>query len=819
VANAGDKFRKLLTLLITWGLLMACFIGYEVYFVKGQAAFLQEREFHALAALSRGLRARFDQARSSAESSIKLLRTQNLDCGPKQDPARECLEKYLDLYLDGVWSAKTDKAAREKSLAAAIRCRQSGDPDHPLQFESEGLTHKVSCAADLETGKPVYVVKLAPWIRQEFQQLDGEFDDVLVADSEGRVVLQKSSGGLRIANLKSLIVNRVDSSSKENEQTSAKGGKRPSKLSQASESEKNPPETASELQPLLEAATLKTVTLAGGSYQLFSQPVSVAPADSAQPAHKWKLLVCGLRSTERIEAQNHTMPYSTLIWAILIVVALFSLSWPLFKLRYMSNTERFRPKEGWYLILAIFLASASGMLMLLNASYTSWSRNAADAGLKKIAEQIKNNYTTEMTRAAAQLQQLRSAALDHMTKNRAPQPLVSGCLRKFPLPYYLYFEVATYASGHGDQILKFDVRDVPTPNVNVSDRPYFQAAVSDSNSEADTAPAVTCGQPACHRAGMSVLRNTHVEPLLSRNTHEFLAVLSSPLASDARNQESAIAVQALSAKPMSLVEPVLPPGYQFAVLDTECNVLFHSQSSRNMQEDFCQESKNKDELRPWFFSDAETPLDISYGGHVERAFLTPMPAEPRFTARQAFLIVFREPDFDLTLNLAIILVCSILMGAYFVVCLLAAGVHLALRGPLSLIYAPRFLWPSSKHALAYVQLFAANAFMLLLFWQLYPRLYEGPLLILTFTLAMLSATFVVCRLCLFREGLNFAGGAIIGAALLGWMASALPNTYLPFEDWNLVFIFFIIAGLLALLLSGVTHRIPPGLERVSYSIK
>jgi len=56
VANAGDKFRKLLTLLITWGLLMACFIGYEVYFVKGQAAFLQEREFHALAALSRGLR-------------------------------------------------------------------------------------------------------------------------------------------------------------------------------------------------------------------------------------------------------------------------------------------------------------------------------------------------------------------------------------------------------------------------------------------------------------------------------------------------------------------------------------------------------------------------------------------------------------------------------------------------------------------------------------------------------------------------------------------------------------------------------------------
>ena len=793
-------------LLITWGLLMACFIGYEVYFVKGQAAFLQEREFRALAALSRGLQARFDQARLSAESSIKLLNTHRLDCGPsKQDPKRECLEKYLDLYLDGVWSEKTDKPAREKSLTAALRCEQSGDADHLLRFEADGLTLQGFCPLDLESNKPVYVLNLAPWIRQEFQQLDGDFDEVLVADSEGRVILQKSSGGLRIANLKSLVGNRVNSSSKPNEPASPEGGKGPSKPNQASASDRNSSEGAGELQGLLAAATLSPVTLAGESYQLFSQPVAVAPSESAT-LEKWRLLVCGLRGTERLEALSHRMPYSMLIWAMLIVVALFSLSWPLFKLRYMSNTERFRPKEGWYLILAIFLASASVMLMLLNASYTSWSRKAVDAGLKKIAGQIKSNYTTEMTRAAGQLQQLRVAALDP-----ASPPLVSNYLRTpVSLAFcYPYFEIASYAARDGEQILKFDVRSAPTPNINVSNRPYFKTSLPDSNSEAPAVPAVTCSAPACDSCPAANLQDAHVEPLFARNTHEFFAVLSAPFWGDARNPESAIAVQALSVRPMSLVDPVLPPGYQFAVVDGDCKVLFHSQSFRNMQEDFCQESKYKDELRPWFFSGGETPLDISYHGQIERAYLTPMPPTPLFTVRQAFLIVFREPDYDLTLNLAIILVCSILMGAYFTLCLIAAGVHLALRGPLSLIYAPRFIWPCPKHALGYVQLFVANSLMLLLFWQFYPRLYEGPLLILTFTLVLLSVIFGLCRLSLFRKGLIFVGAALIGAALLGWMASALHDTYLPFEDWNLVFIFFTIAGLLALLLSVVTRRIPP----------
>jgi hypothetical protein len=270
--------------------------------------------------------------------------------------------------------------------------------------------------------------------------------------------------------------------------------------------------------------------------------------------------------------------------------------------------------------------------------------------------------------------------------------------------------------------------------------------------------------------------------------------------------KSPIAVQALSIKPISLVNPVLPPGYQFAVIDANCEVLFHSDSFRNMRENFCQNSKYKDELRPWLFSGADAWLAISYGGHTERAYLTIMPDRPQFTVGQAFLIVFREPDVDLTLNLAIMLVSSILMGVYFSIVLSAAVAHLALRGPLCLIYAPRFIWPCRDSALSYVELFALNGFMLLLFWLFYRKIYEGPLLTLTFAVALLSIVFFIVKMTRPRKGLPVLGVLLIGVALAGWLASRhYPSSSL--SEWSRVFWFFGISGFVAIVLSGVFSRI------------
>ena len=63
--KSGEKLRKLLMLLATWGLLLAFFIAYERYFVMGQRDFLKEDGFRALATLSGELNSQIQKAQKS----------------------------------------------------------------------------------------------------------------------------------------------------------------------------------------------------------------------------------------------------------------------------------------------------------------------------------------------------------------------------------------------------------------------------------------------------------------------------------------------------------------------------------------------------------------------------------------------------------------------------------------------------------------------------------------------------------------------------------------------------------------------------------
>jgi len=91
--KAGDKLQKLLMLLITWGLLLVFFVGYEIYFVRGQEQFLQANGFRSLGALAKELSAKFNKARTSTESLVRLMHEK------RRDPQE--IDAYLALYLEG----------------------------------------------------------------------------------------------------------------------------------------------------------------------------------------------------------------------------------------------------------------------------------------------------------------------------------------------------------------------------------------------------------------------------------------------------------------------------------------------------------------------------------------------------------------------------------------------------------------------------------------------------------------------------------------------------------------------------------------------
>ena len=825
--KSGEKLQKLLTLLITWAVLLAFFFVYEAYFVKGQREYLRERGFRVLALLSNELDAKVGQAQSTTKSFSKILATTTIDgaglsirsdhlpaVAPPNNPVdsrKKYLEKYLEIYLNVA-------QVGDKSLPNVADCKAERD-NVPLELSPvrNTLVLAVKCSAKNEKNAgspgriPIYTVDLQPWIQDSFKQLGGFFDEVLVADSTGKVLFQESRSGPRIADLQGLLPK--NESKGQAKETPAPDG----------------------FQILKRASMSTTVTLAGESYELFTQPPSPVLSSLDPDAAPWELMVCGLRRTKSLDSESHSVPYSTIIWIGMIAVVFFSLSWPLFKLRLMSNTERFSPRDGWYLILAIFLATISAMLMILNVSYTARVQAGTDKDMKRLADTISENVHAEVGRAFQQLKQLDA------------DPKISGHFGDFLHPNqtqfitgylslqdnqdrcYPYFKNAFWIDGSGLQQMKVDVQQVSTPMVNVGSFAYFKDSKSDSNwlyaerdAQSHQDESALSPQASCQSLPLKSLLSTHLhlEPRFSLNTGEFHLVLAAPfVAANETRDDKKITVQALTMQPLSLVDPILPPGYGFAVIDDKCLVLFHSQSVRNLKENFCDESKDSTELRPWLRSGSDTWLDISYMGRRERAYLRPL-ALPGLSTRQAFLIVFQEPERQVTLNLAIILVCSILLGTYFMIPLLGGFLYLSLRGPLHWIYPPKLIWPRKENALSYVELFAANGSMFFLFWLSYQWLHEAPLLALTLAVPSLSLLFVFLKLRPFPRLLHrfgraqsFIAAAVILTLLARWVLRRTSERPL---EWLVMFAWLGAVGQIAVLLSGepswIRNHVGPSLR-------
>ena len=56
-------------------------------------------------------------------------------------------------------------------------------------------------------------------------------------------------------------------------------------------------------------------------------------------------------------------------------------------------------------------------------------------------------------------------------------------------------------------------------------------------------------------------------------------------------------VLAIATRMYSIIDPVLPPGYGFCIMNAEGEVLFHSETKRNTQENFLEEVAQNEKIR------------------------------------------------------------------------------------------------------------------------------------------------------------------------------------------------------------------------------
>ena len=641
--KSSGRFHSLAVPLLTWLVLLIPFAFYQRYYVSSQQAYLTEHGFRLLSAVGRQLNAYIDSVdktlRAAQKTPGKLGRVDQ-DYFTKALPDLDIVPEDFELKKEasGVKSLSVEFGPRPAAFQRSFDAMFAGR----LRLDSA-------------------IRKRLTGIGEDY------FDDVLIADPQGQVLFQRSTD-TRITKLDYLTRAAADIA----------GGAAGTAAKQPAAGKANPqPPPGSSFAALTESSNILQVKLAGADYKLFLQPLLLSPTDTGVE-NRDKLVVCGLWRAERLDSESFALPYSYIIWFGLFCVATGSFAWPFLKIKYMSHTERLRRSHGWLLALSMFLGTASATLMVLNASYASHSVSEVDQDLRSLADQIQKNVNREIVRA---LDQLTSLSNEPEVQSRAAKPedrAVTGFLAKRGRDLtYPYFDLAFWADSEGKQLVKYTVDPYSTPPTLVKNFPFFQ----------DVMQADTVGAPAVPVLAKIANHHYSLEPRTSPNTGQFHAVIAAQFG-DPKTEipQTEIKVQVLVTQPLSLVNSVLPPGFGFAVLDHDGLVLFHSNSLRNLSENFVLESKDPAALQAALFSDSDQKLNVEYSGKQRRMLVTKIDhlgPEPRT------LIVFHDSEINLTINMAIILIGSALMALYIGVLLLVAAIDL-LRGRK---HPPKAIWP------------------------------------------------------------------------------------------------------------------------------
>jgi len=452
------------------------------------------------------------------------------------------------------------------------------------------------------------------------------FDDMVMADqADGRVIYQQSRSGLRFTTVDSLLP------SSPAEKSAGKGN------------EKNEP------APLRFTTGLVEVEISGASYLVFQQPVqfSFIRGDRREPA-EW--LVCGIVRADRFLSDSMQVSYN---WLILLtgLVLLPVLGWPIIKLSFMTHRERLTMRDVFLTGFSLLAAASLAVLLILHM-YTAYRlERESDEQLRIVARDLQADLHGEISSMIFQLRTFNEALA---APDASPRPEVDY-LRKSPGGLtYPYFDIAYWTDQQGRQIIKRMADSTFTPFIPITDRPIFRTFVG-----------------AGERWHLRGFDETHGFLLFATNTPttgENQAVLAIENSGNAKAPYSFI-----SNRPMTLFRPVMPPGFGFALVSRNGYVVFHSNASRNQQENFFDETDGSSAVRSAVLSGAGMFATAHYMGREHSMYVTPVT---RLQNNQWSLVVFRDGTVTRTVELETVSDAAEALTAYLaLVCLVAAAAY------------------------------------------------------------------------------------------------------------------------------------------------
>jgi hypothetical protein len=464
------------------------------------------------------------------------------------------------------------------------------------------------------------------------------------------------------------------------------------------------------------------VEIHGRKFKLFVQPVRLvpeaAPGKSSRPKEEkvpaeqerhrdW--LLCGLVPSASITSASLAVPPSYLAAAVAVLL-LCLLSWPLLKLKLLGERQRVRMAD----LLMVALCSVLGVclltLILLDFDHHRGLESQADSQLQGFASRMAYNLEQEIRRAYAQLEVLEQAAAERGTRDQDLPGLLQAKGLQGSFDCYPFLDSFALIDGNGQQQLKWSVDDVTFPLISVDGRDYFKRTVREDEDPWFLPPwnPSTGEDRRCAKAAPDHHGERYgpfmIESVVSLVSGVRQAVLAKP-ASEALKARFGAAgsaragledrfVSTLTMPMLSVIGPVVPPAFEFAVIDKDGNVQFHSDGARNLAENLFAETDQDRHLRSAVFARHRATLDVRYWGNDYKASVVPVRG-PQWT-----IVGLRAKDPIEAANLQTVLTSMVFI-------LLYAGALALFLATVALVrpaYRAEWLWPAPERSNDYLRL-------------------------------------------------------------------------------------------------------------------
>jgi hypothetical protein len=633
---ALPKFKRYRVTIITTLVITAGFALYFFVYVANNAQYLHERAFRVLAQVSQNLDDKHATVLSNARNEIRQ-RAKEKDLKNKYLKARNNAELEFTQIQDYASSrtksqfdsreivTKSDTKRKGKNIQTIDTQKVKPQPDPKttpeLVHTPNGWYVSFQDTVSIDSKKPgkkntlqiSFRMKLSEFIQTALIGQGEVFEEyILLKDSA--IIFDTETKGLTIHNTDSL----------------------------------------SFLKSSFLSGHVQSIEMSGITYKLFAHRVHLGS--------NHQLLLGGLIKEKEYRKQIYNVSMLSLM-LIVLVLMLLAFGYPFFKLWIMSACETVQLSDAFFTVISLLIGSFMlTLLLFFGFGYWVSDQDAVDKDLTTLSNSIETSFVQELRDMRTQLvayrdiinqQQFGPNTGSNFIIPPATQLLNYNYLEsRHPNQLYAYpshypflttlFSVRTDGTtGHGWLISD---NEMPT-GVDVIKRNYFQAIQNGQ----------TWNLPPNHQQPVTKADSVDfmLQPLFNLSTGKNEMALSIALDPIAPREYTSLnknkcRVLALESEPYSVIDPVLPSGFGFCILDQEGKIWFHSNRQKNLQEQFMKECGEDKALQAALKGDAAEHLDIRYNGNAYRAYMVPLSALP------LHLIVFHDYKYYKTTGVMIL---------------------------------------------------------------------------------------------------------------------------------------------------------------------